>query len=462
MVRSSRGTVVGAHPRAVQFRAIASREGIRGQPVPATDGSTWAGRPDTAWRACRTAAGTRRFHFSTCAAQDAEVGAAVRDAVAAVLDSRQFVLGPARRRGSRRRWRRTAGCRTRSASRPAPMRWRWRCAALGVGPGVDRPDDPVQLLRHREHHRAAGGAARLRRHRSARRSTSIPPRWTACSNGAAVRSRASSRSISSAGWRPWTRSGRSLPVAAAGSSRTPRRRSGARSAGRAAGTFGRAGMSLLLPDEEPRGGIGDGGMVLTADDALAARVRQDRHQGQTAPYVHGSIGLCSRLDAVQAAVAGREAAPPRRLERGSASGRRTGTALRFRDAGLARRRRRPHRAAGRRRARRTSSISLHGPGARRDALVEHLARDGIGTQVYYRTPLHRQPPLAEAALVPIPLPEAERAAREVLALPIYPQLDESRVPPRGGRDCRVLRRLSRPPRQIVSPRRAGLRSRDPA
>ncbi len=44
--------------------------------------------------------------------------------------------------------------------------------------------------------------------------------------------------------------------------------------------------------------------------------------------------------------------------------------------------------------------------------------------VYYPVPLHRQPPLAAASVTPVPLDESDRAAREVLALPIYPELDE--------------------------------------
>jgi dTDP-4-amino-4,6-dideoxygalactose transaminase len=63
----------------------------------------------------------------------------------------------------------------------------------------------------------------------------------------------------------------------------------------------------------------------------------------------------------------------------------------------------------------------------RDALVRHLAAGGIGTQVYYRVPLHRQAPLAGCAEVPAGVPEAERAATDVVALPMFPQLAESDV-----------------------------------
>jgi dTDP-4-amino-4,6-dideoxygalactose transaminase len=60
-------------------------------------------------------------------------------------------------------------------------------------------------------------------------------------------------------------------------------------------------------------------------------------------------------------------------------------------------------------------------------LRAHLERRGIGTQVYYPVPLHRQPALAAHAVVPLPLTATERAASEVLALPIYPQLSDAQV-----------------------------------
>ena len=76
----------------------------------------------------------------------------------------------------------------------------------------------------------------------------------------------------------------------------------------------------------------------------------------------------------------------------------------------------------------------------RDALGRHLASHGIGTQVYYRVPLHRQPALAGRCDVPAGLPETERAATEVLALPMYPQLTEQQVDARRRRHRRLLSR----------------------
>ena len=75
---------------------------------------------------------------------------------------------------------------------------------------------------------------------------------------------------------------------------------GARDGGRSAGAFGRAGAVSFYPSKN-LGGIGDGGMVLTDDAELAGRVRRDRAHGLVAAYEHEAVGLCSRLDAVNAA-----------------------------------------------------------------------------------------------------------------------------------------------------------------
>jgi dTDP-4-amino-4,6-dideoxygalactose transaminase len=199
---------------------------------------------------------------------------------------------------------------------------------------------------------------------------------------------------------------------------------GARAGGVRAGAFGRAGCLSFYPTKN-LGALGDGGMLLTADDALAARVRRERHQGQVAPYVHEAIGLCSRLDALQAAVLG---AKLTHLEAWNARRRTVAAwyAAAFTSAGLAA-------APG-------APLVLPEPAGEghvfhqyvirardRDRLAAHLATAGVGTQVYYRIPLHRQPALAPHALTPCPLPEVERAAAEVLALPIYAELTEAHV-----------------------------------
>jgi dTDP-4-amino-4,6-dideoxygalactose transaminase len=197
---------------------------------------------------------------------------------------------------------------------------------------------------------------------------------------------------------------------------------GARRDGRAAGTAGRAGCFSFYPTKN-LGALGDAGMVVTDDDVLASRLRRDRHQGQVDRYHHASLGFCSRLDAVQAAVLG---AKLPHLDGWNARRRAVAAAYdsRLRAAGLA--------------GRPGAPLALPPPACddhvwhqyvvraeRRDALLAHLHAAGIGAMVYYPVPLHRQPPLVAASVTPVPLDETERATREVLALPIYPELDDA-------------------------------------
>jgi dTDP-4-amino-4,6-dideoxygalactose transaminase len=199
---------------------------------------------------------------------------------------------------------------------------------------------------------------------------------------------------------------------------------GARSNGRRAGAFGRAGCLSFYPTKN-LGGIGDGGMLLTADAGLADSVRRDRAHGQVAAYVHETVGLCSRLDAVQAAAL--EAKLPRlddwNARRRSVAG---WYARHFQERGLAGARGAPvelPEPAGEAHVFHAYTIRARG----RDALVRALADRGVGTQVYYRMPLHRQAPLAACAEIPCGVPEADRASGEVVALPMYPQMSEEHV-----------------------------------
>jgi dTDP-4-amino-4,6-dideoxygalactose transaminase len=199
---------------------------------------------------------------------------------------------------------------------------------------------------------------------------------------------------------------------------------GARRGGRMAGSLGRAGCLSFYPTKN-LGALGDGGMVLTNDAALAAEVRRDRHQGQIDRYRHETLGFCSRLDAVQAAILGAK------LPHLDGWNRRRREIAAAYDARL--------RAAGVAGVPDAPIVLPERPGdehvfhqyvvraARRDALLRHLHAAGVGAQVYYPVPLHRQPPLEGVSLTPVPLPETERAAREVLALPLYPEVDEAAV-----------------------------------
>jgi dTDP-4-amino-4,6-dideoxygalactose transaminase len=194
---------------------------------------------------------------------------------------------------------------------------------------------------------------------------------------------------------------------------------GARAAGTRAGAGGRAGILSFYPTKN-LGALGDGGMVLTDDDAVAADVRRERHQGQVAAYVHGSLGVCSRLDALQAAAL---AVKLRHLDGWNARRREVAGwyGMLLREAGLAGVAGAPLVAPDL--AGEAHVFHQYVVRAReRDRLREHLGARGIGTMVYYPMPLHLQPALASLGLRAGAFPEAERAAGEVLALPIYPEL----------------------------------------
>lgn len=360
--------------------------------------------------------------FLDLAAQDAEVGSTLREAVLEVLDSRQFILGPHLERFEAAM---AAYCGVPHAIGVASGTDALvlALAALGVGPGTLVLTTPFSFFATASAIVRLGGRPVF---------ADIDP-GTFNLDPAAVARVLERAPGPVAGILPVHLFGRLAPMAgvAALAARhgcwlveDAAQAIGARAAGRAAGALGRAGCLSFYPTKNLGAG-GDGGMVVTGDEALAARVRRDRHQGQSAPYVHDAIGLCSRLDGIQAAIL---AAKLPHLDGWNAGRRRVAAwyDAAFREAGLTGEGGGP-----------IVPPAADGEGhvfhqyvvraAQRDALADHLARTGIGTQVYYRTPLHQQPPLAPAAVVPFPLPEAERAAREVLALPIYPQLDEARV-----------------------------------
>ena len=167
------------------------------------------------------------------------------------------------------------------------------------------------------------------------------------------------------------------------------------------------------------GALGDGGLVTTSDDALAERLRALREYGWRERYVSDIAGMNSRLDELQAAVlrvklASLDADNARRAALAAAYDRGlVGLALEL-----------PRRREG-------ASHVFHQyvvRSPRRDALREALAARGIATNIHYPVPVHLQPAYrGRVALCPSGLGETERAAREVLSLPLYPQLPDAAV-----------------------------------
>ena len=192
---------------------------------------------------------------------------------------------------------------------------------------------------------------------------------------------------------------------------------GAEDGGRRAGSFGVLGCFSFYPTKN-LGGAGDGGMIVTGDDGLAGRLRRLRVHGGATEYLHTEVGLNSRLDALQAAIL-RVKFP--HLDAWSQARRERAETyqLLLTNAHLAFRLRAPFIRDGVRHIFHQFVVRVP---EHRDALAGHLRRHGVGTKVYYPVPLHLQDCFAYLGYRQGDLPEAERAARETLALPMYPEL----------------------------------------
>jgi dTDP-4-amino-4,6-dideoxygalactose transaminase len=182
------------------------------------------------------------------------------------------------------------------------------------------------------------------------------------------------------------------------------------------GGIGAFGCFSFFPTKN-LGAFGDGGLVTTNDDAVADRLTDMRVHGMRPKYVHHFVGGNFRLDAMQAAIL-RVKLP--RLP-GWIAKRRAGAAHYrelFARAGLRSRVRVPEELPGRGHTYHQFVIRVE----KRDELREHLAAQGIGAEIYYPICLHEQECFAGLGYRHGDFPEAERAAAEVLALPIFPEL----------------------------------------
>jgi dTDP-4-amino-4,6-dideoxygalactose transaminase len=195
--------------------------------------------------------------------------------------------------------------------------------------------------------------------------------------------------------------------------------------GRRAGSLGLAAAFSFYPTKN-LSAFGDAGAVTTSDATLAERMRSLRNHGGKQRYYHDEVGANSRLDAIQAAVL-RVKMPhlarwnDARRERARTYGRLLSS------AGLTK-------IAGDSAAPVVLLKTL--PGAHhiyhqyvirvrdRDKLRTFLSERGIGSEIYYPIPLHLQKCFAYLGYTPGDLPEAERAALDVLALPMFPELEE--------------------------------------
>jgi len=167
------------------------------------------------------------------------------------------------------------------------------------------------------------------------------------------------------------------------------------------------------------GGAGDGGMLTTNDAAYAERLRLLRVHGNRTKYSSELLGINSRLDAMQAAIL---RVKLRHLDDWTTARRRNAARYRqlFLDAGLEQKVKAPEEPAGSHHVYNQFVIRA----SRRDELQAYLRARGIPSEIYYPNPLHLQPAFAYLGHDDGNFPQSERASREVLALPISPELTE--------------------------------------
>lgn len=197
--------------------------------------------------------------------------------------------------------------------------------------------------------------------------------------------------------------------------------------GKRAGSFGRMGCLSFFPSKN-LGAFGDAGAVVTNDAAMAKTLRLLRSQGQEPKYYSKLLGGNFRIDALQAAVL-RAKLP--HLDAWTAARQRNAARYRalFAEAGIDVGARRldaehpvvlPREAPGVRHIYNQFCIRS----ARRDELRAALHQQGIGSEVYYPQPMHLQECFVSWGYRRGEFPEAEAAAAESLAIPIYPELTE--------------------------------------
>lgn len=190
---------------------------------------------------------------------------------------------------------------------------------------------------------------------------------------------------------------------------------GAEYKGKRAGEIGTVCCFSFFPSKN-LGGFGDGGMVVTNDDALGAKLRLLRTHGMQPKYYYKQIGGNFRLDAIQAAVL---RVKLKHLDAWSEARQRnaawyrahlTNTSIEL-----------PVEAPARRHIYNQFMIRI----AHRDNVAAALKQAGIGHEIYYPVPLHLQECFADLGYKAGSMPVSEAAALEVLALPIYPELTET-------------------------------------
>lgn len=198
---------------------------------------------------------------------------------------------------------------------------------------------------------------------------------------------------------------------------------GAEYRGRRAGVLGTVGCFSFFPTKN-LGGAGDGGIITTDDAEIAARLKRLRVHGDVGGYNHVEVGFNSRLDSLQAAVL---RVKLRHLDSWSDARGENARAYNemFRSRNLLSSIDTPVVAADQRHV--YNQYTLRVRGGRRDEVMKHLRANGVGCAVYYPIPLHMQKCFDYLGCQPNDFPESNRAAQEVLSLPIFSELTEEQL-----------------------------------
>ena len=212
---------------------------------------------------------------------------------------------------------------------------------------------------------------------------------------------------------------------------------GAEYKGKRAGSMGQLACFSFYPGKN-LGAYGEGGAVVTSEEEFVEPIRQLRDQGQSEKYYHAVVGYNYRMEALQGAVLGVKL---NHLDDWNDA--RRGIAAIYRaeleDAGL----RLLENRAGYESVHHIFPVFTE----RRDELREHLLQAGIGTGLHYPIPVHLQPGYSQLGYREGDLPETERACREVLSLPIYPELPRETV----MRIADTVRQFCRQPAEVAHP-----------
>lgn len=186
--------------------------------------------------------------------------------------------------------------------------------------------------------------------------------------------------------------------------------------GRRVGGFGTGCFSLYATKNVM---CGEGGMITTDDEELAERCRLLRNHGMRRRYYHEALGYNLRMSDLHAAIGVAQIA---RLEEFTAKRRANAEYLNGHITSVVT----PKALPGFGHVWHQYTVRVT-DGRNRDAVVEQLARAGIGTGVFYPVPVHRQAYIMNMGLGDVQLPVAEKAAKEVISLPVHPQLSRAEL-----------------------------------